>query len=240
KLAIWHGVLQLILSIWLPALYLIPNFDYYRDYFYLALFDRQNVAAYGDLISDRDRLFFYLTGQAGEYMFGNFLWAYIATIAGGTIAAILRGDRPFVSRQVELLTLAAFMWLLPNLSTAKNMLFGAPFAFLLMFILVMALRSIFETLGGIRGVLGISALGLFFLFSGTSRVTVPNTPNSKDPNDIRATWAPAQDRLRDVMLGNSPNHYGRSVYLTNVGYYHVPTLWYWLLKKDPRLDWAFN
>jgi hypothetical protein len=42
------------------------------------------------------------------------------------------------------------------------------------------------------------------------------------------------------MLGNSPNYYGRSVYMTNVGYYHVPTLWYWFLKKDPSLDWTFH
>src|SRR5580704_1796516 len=45
--AIYHGALQLLLSLWLPALYVIPNYQYYSDYFYLALFDRENVAAFG-------------------------------------------------------------------------------------------------------------------------------------------------------------------------------------------------
>jgi hypothetical protein len=61
-----------------------------------------------------------------------------------------------------------------------------------------------------------------------------------DARVIREKWPQAQDRFRDLMLGNSPDYYGQSVYMTNVGYYHVPTLWYWFLKRDPSLDWAFS
>jgi hypothetical protein len=110
--------------------------------------------------------------------------------------------------------------------------------------LVMALRSVFDGLRGVAGAVTVSLISLFLLVSGTARPIVPNLPylnwTELYAHIIREKWPEAQERLRDVMLGNSPNYYGQSVYLTNVGYYHVPTLWYFFLKKDPSLDWVFN
>jgi hypothetical protein len=242
--AIQHGVLQLFLSLWLPALYIIPNYRHYSDYFYLAMFDRANVEAFGYLSGLQRNLLYYLTDEGGEYMFGNFLWAYVGTIAIGLAAAEVRRDRSFIARQWELLALIFFMWLLPTVSTAKNMLFGAPFGFLLLFMLVMALRSIFDTLRGAAGAVMVSLLSLILAVSVTSRPIISNLPlpnwSGTDWRIVREELPKAQDRFRDVLLGNSPEYYGRSVYLTNVGYYHLPTLWYWFLKKDPSLDWVFN
>jgi len=242
--AIYHGGLQLVLSLWLPALYVIPNYYYYRDYFYLALFNRENLQAFGYFSGLKENLLYFLTGQAGEYMFGNFLWAYVGTIAIGMAAASARGDRPLIARQLQLLMLTVFMWLLPTLSPAKNTLFGAPFGYLVLFMVVTALRSIFDGLRGAGATIAVSLLGLFLFVSGTSRPGLNNVPtvnwDKPDAHIIREKWPEAQDRFRAVMLGNSPNYFGQSVYMTNVGYYHAPTLWYWFLKKDPSLDWVFN
>ena len=244
KLAIYHGGRQLLLSLWLPALYVIPNYRYYRDYFYLALFDRENVEAYGYFPDLKTNVLYFLTGQGGENMFGNFLWMYVGTIAIGLAAASARRNRPFITRQLELLTLIVFMWLLPTASVAKNALFGAPFGYLILFMLVMALGSIFDALRGISGAVTVSLLSLFLMVSGTARPHLANAPAANwadaDAHIRREKWPEAQDRFRAVMLGNSPNYYGQSVYLTNVGYYHAPTLRYWMLKQDPTLDWVFN
>jgi hypothetical protein len=222
----------------------IPNYKYYRDYFYQALFDKQTLEAFGYLSGLKTNLLYYLTGQAGEYMFGDFLWAYVGTIAIGLAAAAARGDRPFIARQSELLTLTVFMWLLPTASTAKNMLFAAAFGYLLLFMVVMALRSIFEGLRGVIGAATVLLLGLFLLVSGTARPVLNNVPGFNwslpEARIIREKWPAAQDRFRAVMLGNSPDYYGQSVYMTNTGYYHVPTLWYAFLKQDPSLDWTFG
>jgi hypothetical protein len=243
KRAIYHGVLQLFLSLWLPALYVIPNYRYYSDYFYRALFDAGNIEAFGYFSDVKTNVLYYLTGIGGEYMFGDFLWAYVGTIALGFVAASARGDRPFIARQWELLALALFMWLPPTASLAKNTLFGASFGYLLLFMLVMALRSIFDSLRGTMGAVTVSLLSLLLAVSVTSRTELANVPlaNWQDTyaHIIREKWPEAQDRFRDVLLGNSPHYYGQSVYLTNVGYYHVPTLQYWFLKKDPSLDWIF-
>jgi hypothetical protein len=243
KDAIYRGGLQLFLSLWLPALYVIPNFSYYRDYFYLALFDKENLEAFGYLSGLKTNLLYYLTGQAGEYMFGNFLWVYVGTIVVGLAMASARGDRAFIARQWELLGLVVFMWLVPTASAAKNTLFGAPFGYLFLFMVVMALGSIFEGLRGVAGAVTVSLLGLFLLVSGTARPVLNNAPGlnwtQEEAHIVREKWPEAQDRLRAVMLGNSPNYYGQSVYLTNGGYYHKPTLLYSFLKKDPSLDWVF-
>lgn len=243
-MAAWHGTLQLVLSLWLPSLYLIPNFEMYREYFFRALFDHENLAAFGYLTGVKENALYYLTGFAGEYMFGDFLWVYVGIIATGIAAAAVRGDRSFVFRQIELLVMAFFLWLPPTVSLAKNSLFGAGFGFLLLFLLVVSLRSIYESMRGTRGAMAVAALGGFMFLGGTARTTLPNTPGfewyAPGAHIIREEWPIAQDRFRDVMLGNSPNYYGRAVYMTNVGYYHLPTLWYWFLKKDPTLDWTFD
>jgi hypothetical protein len=242
--AIYHSSLQLLLSLWLPALYVIPNYAYYKDYFHLALFNQTNVEAFAGHLSTADHSLYFLIGSGAEYMFGNLLWAYVGTIALGIAAALRRGDGSYTTRQVELLVLVVFLWLLPTLVEAKNLLFGVPFAYLLAFMLVMALGSIYRTVTGRTGVAAALLLGSLLFVSGTSRNAIPNAPAppwyGADTHILLEKWREAQDRFRAVMLGNSPDYYGRSVYLTNVGYYHVPTLWYWFLKQDPTLDWSFR
>ena len=244
KQAIAPSALHVILSLWLPALYVIPNFAYYSDYFYTALFDIENVKAYGGNLDVGWHLRYYTVGWAGEYMFGNFVWKYVGIIAMGMAAASVRGDRPFIARQIELLVMVIFLWLLPTVSVAKNTLLAAPFGYLLWFMVILGFRSIFETLRGIAGIAVVGLLSFLLLTSGTARFVLANVPgfdwDTVGAHIIREKWPEAQDRFRAVMLGNSPNYYGRSVYMTNVGYYHVPTLWYWFLKKDPSLDWTFG
>ena len=242
--AAYHGTLHLLLALWLPALYIIPNFSEFTDYFYRAMFDKKNVEAFAGNFSFGQHLLYFFTGPGGEYMFGNFLWAYVGTIAIGVAAAVKRGDRPFIARQFELLVLVIVMWVLPTLAVAKNTLFGAPFAYLFAFMVVMSLRSIYETIGGVGGAVAVAMFGFFLMVSGTSLARVPNTPGffwyNSDAHIIREKWPEAMDRFRAVMLGNAPNYRSGSVYMTNVGYYHIPVLWYWFLKKDPALDWRFQ
>jgi hypothetical protein len=256
--AILHGVAQLLLALWLPALYLIPNYEYYADYFYLAMFDTFNVKAFGGVALSWDnwkaKILYYLTGgPPAEYLFGNLLWAYIGTVAIGLAGASWRGDRPFVARQIELLALMVIMWLMPTLSAATNMLFAAPAGYLLAFMVVTSIVSVYRTVTGAAGVTVAGLLGVSLLIFGTSRPPIPNTPSpywarpatligsaeTPAPDVIREQLPLALDRLRDVMLGNAPNYHHATVYLTNVGYYHTPVLWYWFLKKDPMLDWSF-
>jgi hypothetical protein len=238
--AIFHGVLHLALSLWLPAIYLVPNLAAYSDYFYRALFDTETIKAFGET----REFSYYLTGGGAEYMFGNLLWGYVATIALGVVAAALRRDRQFIARQIELLLLVVVMWLPPTIAVAKNTLFGAPFGYLLAFMVVMALRSIYETIRGAAGVAAVSALGFLLMVSVTSRTTLSNTPgfdwSVPGAHIAREKWVEEMERLRAVMLGNSPNYRGRTVYSTNSGYAWGPILEYWFLKTDPTLDWSFE
>ena len=241
--AIYCGALQVGLSLWLPLLYVVPSYRHYIHYFYSAMFDRQNVKAFNSAKAISEHILYYLTGDGAELMFGNLLWAYVGMIALGTAAALKRGDRHFISRQLELLVLAFLFCLLPTVAEAKNLLFAVPYGYLLALMVVMALGSVYRTIEGRTGIAAASLLGFLLLVSGTSRGIVPNTPRplyAAQTHVILEKWRDAQDRFRVVMLDNSPDYYGRSVYLTNVGYYHVPTLWYWFLKQDPTLDWIFR
>lgn len=241
---VYLGILHLFLSLWLPAIYVIPWWDHFAGYFYLAMFDAANVKAFGGQghFWQQDPLF-YLTGPAGEYMFGNFLWAYVGTIALGIAAATTRNDHKYIARQIELLVMVLIMWLPPTASQAKNSMFGTPFGYLLAFMVVMALRSIHETLGRRLGATVVPLLSLFLLVSPTSRYTLPNTPgfywNDTDAPIVEEKWIEAMKRFTTVILGNAPIYHSGSVYITDPGYYHIPVLDYAFLKKDPSLRWSF-
>jgi hypothetical protein len=81
------------------------------------------------------------------------------------------------------------------------------------------------------------------MVSVTSWTDLANTPGFdwKLPGAhiTREKWLDEMDRIRAVMLGNSPNYRGRTVYSTNSGYAWGPVLQYWFLKTDPTLDWSF-
>jgi hypothetical protein len=251
--SLYFGALHLLLALWLPALYIIPNFSEFTSYFQRVLLDKKTVEAFAGNHNFKQHLLFYLTGEGSEYMFGNFLWAYVGTIAVGVAAAAKREDRLFIARQLEMSVLVIFMWLLPTFAIAKGPLWGMPFGFLLAFMVVMSLRSIYEMIGGVTGVIATSALSLFLLVSGTSSSHLSNTPEFDwyEPTGehlveyggahiVREKWPEAMDRFRAVILGNTAEYRGRSVYLTAVGYYDVPLLEYWFLKTDPSLDWKFS
>ena len=178
------GILQLFLSLWLPALYVIPWWAHFSSYFYTAVFDPANLKAFGE---SKDP-FFYLVGTAGEYMFGNFLWAYVGLIAIGIAAAAKRNDRAYIVSQIELLVMVVIMWLPPTASLAKNTLFGTPFGYLLAFMVVMALRSVYDTLGGGFGLVVVTLLSFFLLVSPTSRYTLANTPGFIGTIRVRPFW----------------------------------------------------
>ena len=241
--AVYHSTLQIALSLWLPALYVIPYWDHYSQYFYLAVFDPGNVKAFAGNLTVAQHTWYYLTGQGAEYMFGNFLWAYVGIIAIGLAAAFKRRDRAFIARQIELLALVVLMWIPPTVTEAKNALFGMPFGFLLAFMVVLALRSIYESLGRCTGVPAVSLLSFLLLVSPTSRYALGNTPgfywNNPDAHIVREKWVEAMNRFTAVILGNAPNYQSGNVYITNPGYYHIPVLWYAFLKKDPSLQWSF-
>ena len=238
-----NGLLQIAFSLWLPAFYLVPNFGEYAHYFYLAMLDPANVRKFASYHSIRDDIVFYFTGDAGQYMFGNLFWAYLGAIALGIAAAWRRSDWKFLGNQAELFAIVVFMWVLATAPDAKNMLFGAPFGFLLLFMIMMAIGSIYETVGGTRGIYVVSFLSVLLFVSGTPFSRPPNTPGfewyNRGAHVIREQWPKAMGRFRAVMLGNSPNYHERSVYDTNSGYYFGPVLWYFFLKKDPTLDWIF-
>jgi len=242
--AVQYGVLQLILSLWLPALYIIPNFHEFSDYFYRAMFDPATIKMFAGDYSLRENLLYYLTGSGGEYMFGNFLWAYVGVIAVGLAAASKRGDRRYIGEQIALLIMAIILWLPPTLALSKNTLFALPFGFLLAFMLVMSIRSIYETIGDLKGMAIVWLLGGLLVVSAISFTGgLPNTPGfdwyAPGAHVVHEKWPEAMERLRTVMLKNSPNYHGRSVYETNSGYFFGPVLWYFFLKRDPTLDWTF-
>ena len=241
---IYLGILHLFLSLWLPALYVIPWWNHFSSYFYLAMFDPANVKAFGGegTLWQQDPLV-YLTGWTAEYMFGDFLWAYVATIALGIAAAARRGDRTFIAQQAQLLLMVIVMWIPPTASPAKNIMFGTPFGYLLAFMVVMALRAIYESFSRGAGVVAVSLLSLFLFVSPTSRYVLVNTPGfywtDRAAPIVAEKWVEAMKRFTAVILGNAPNYHSGSVYITNPGYYHIPVLDYAFLKKDAALRWSF-
>lgn len=242
--AITLGLLQIVLSLWLPSLYLIPNFHEYLSYFELAMFDQANVTAFGGSTHMFADVTYYLTGQGAEYMFGNFLWAYVLFIALGVATAIWRGDRRFLNRIFELSPLVAFIWLMPSAAKSQNTLFGMPFGYVLLYMVVISFVPIYEALKGRWPAILVPVFGFVLFVSGVSRTTLPNTPGfdwyAPGAHVIREELPPAMARFRDVMLSNTTNYADGSVFLTNGGYYHTPVLKYSFLKKDPFLNWAFD
>jgi hypothetical protein len=241
--AVRFGILQALFALWLAALYMIPNFREFYDYFYLAMFDKANILAYGGSLNHFAHFDFYLTGVGAEYMFGNFMWEYVALVVVGMATALWRNDREFFLSQVSLIPIVIFMWLLPSIAVAKNTLFGMPFGYVLLFMVIMALTSIYKSTARGWAVVSVPILGFLLFVSGTSRTIVMNTPGFDwylpGAHIIREEWHAAMDRFREVMLDNTPNYDDGSVYMTNVGYYHVPVLQYWFLKRDPFLNWRF-
>jgi hypothetical protein len=231
------GFLNLALSLWLPALYMLPRYDEYWSYFYDAILNPKMKAIWGMQGSTAEHIAYYAIGGGGQFMFGNLLWGYVGLVILGIIAAFWRRDRRFVQRQLEFGVLSFVFYLVPTLALAKAPFFGASFGFLVAFMAVIALRSVYLSLNGIGGAVVVSILAVLLSVSVTSRTSIANIPPTFVDREVTLR---AFDRFRNVLHGNAVKYHGTKVYMTNIGAYAPNVLQYYLLRSDPHLDWTFD
>jgi hypothetical protein len=236
-----HSLVDLVLSMWLPALYMIPRSAEYWDYFYRAILNPTTRGLWGGTgMSIHEHLVFYLYGTGGRVMFGpsgDRLWICGGIIAAGIAMSWWRNDRRSTACLAELVALTLLFWLLPTLAFVKNQLFGTAFGFALIFVVVLSLRSIHQSVRPPVGVIVVLALATLVLVSDTFRMNVPNTPKTVMGREFNFD---AIDRLESVLLGNATRPHTAKVYLSNEGGYAPNILQWYLLKRDPTLDWEFN
>lgn len=233
-----ESALNFVLSTWLAALYMIPKFDTYWAYFFRTTLNPATRSRWVDVdMSLYQHITYYLFGLGGQFMFGNRLLGCAAIIGSGIAAASWRHDWQSTTRQVELLLIATLFWLIPTLSPVKVPFFAAAFGYSLIFLTVMALRSIFEILPIKIGMTVASAVALVLLVSDTSHPYVPNTPQTRIERDFDFD---AINRLKADLFGNAPDSQSVKVYMTNVGAYANNILEYYMLKVDPSLRWSFD
>jgi len=177
---------------------------------------------------------FYVFGVGGTFMFDHLLWAYAAVILAGLVFAGWRGDRFFLGRQVELLILAFLFWLIPTLSFVKTSFFAAAFGFMVAVLVVMALRSIYESMRGATGAIVLCVLGSLLLISSREMYDIPNTFSTVSNREFAMR---AVDRLTSAIVGNATDSRAEKIYMTNIGAYAPNILQYYLLKRDPERDW---
>ena len=242
RAGIAYSLLNVLLSVWLPALYMVPRHGEYVTYFYDALFNHAEAWRWletsGKVGGRLQHVIFYLFGEGGQFMFGDRLLAYAGIILLGFAAAWWNKNRQLLARLTELGLLAVLFWLVPTLAAFKNYLFAAAFGFLIAFMTVIALRSIYQAGGTKRGALVVAALAfLLLIFYKPSEFYAPNTPES---NDAREFAFLAIHEFKTVLRGNAPNPNGMRVYMPNQGAYAPNMLQYYMLKDDPKLDWIFG
>jgi hypothetical protein len=244
RAGIGYSLLNVGLSVWLPAFYMVPRHEDYTHYFYNALFNPATSWIWFQTSHESagrlQHILFYLFGPGGQFMFGEKFFAYAGIIGLGLAAAWWRSDRRSLVRQAELLVLALLFWLVPTMSDFKNYLFGSPFGFLIAFMTVMALRSIYHAVDGVRGALAVAALAvllLLFYKPAEYEFVPPNTPETAIDREFAFR---AIDQFKAVLFGNAPNYRDTKVYMTNQGAYAPAILQYYMLKTDPRLEWSFD
>jgi drug/metabolite transporter superfamily protein YnfA len=233
-----ESALSLVLSTWFAALYIVPRFDVYWDYFYRTTLNPATRVRWVDAgMSLHQHIFYYLTGQGGQFMFGNRLLGCSAIVGCGVVAAWWRHDMRSMLRLVELLLVAILFWLVPTLSPVKVAFFAAAFGYAFIFLTVMALRSIFDSLPAkIAGTL-VSIIALLLLTSDTSHVPIPNTPRTLVDREFSFR---AINRLKADLFGNAADYLSTRVYMTNIGAYANNILEYYMLKVDPSMHWQFD
>ena len=233
-----ESALNVVFSTWLAGVYIIPRFETYWAYFYRTTLNPATRGRWVDAgMSLHQHITYYLFGQGGQFMFGNRLWGCSAIIACGIAAASWRRDWLSTARQVELLLVAALFWLIPTLSPVKITFFAAAFGYAFIFLTIMALRSIFDSLPVKIGMSAVSTIALLLLVSDTSHLPVPGTPQSLIERDFDFG---AINRLKADLLGNATSRQSTSVYMTNIGAYANNILEYYMLKVDPALQWEFD
>jgi hypothetical protein len=234
KVGVINSCVSVLLSIWLPALYMVPRFRYFGTYFYDAI--TNPVWKFNGTFTEH--LVYYLFGTGGQTMFGHQLLAYAAIIGLGIVAAWRCRNHQLLARQLELLVLLVPFWMVPTLAPDKAPLFASTFAFTVAFMMVIALRSIYQALAGRQGVIAVSAISLLLLLAyRPAKIVIANTPQTLVERDLAFA---AINRLKTVLVGNDTDYRGTKVYMTNIGAYATNILQYYLLKTDPTLDWAFD
>lgn len=139
---------------------------------------------------------------------------------------------------MQLALLAFVFWLVPALAPEKNHLYGLAFGFTVAFMTVIALASIYRAIPSARGAAVVSILAFsLFVYYQPADVHIPNTPGSVLEREL--TWQTI-DRITANLFGNAVDQHGIKVYETNIGAYAPNILQYYLLKKDPTLDWKFE
>lgn len=241
-IGIGYSLLNILLSVCLPAAYFIPRRKEYADYFYDAIFSSNAREIWTPGMGDHWHLGFYLFGIGGQFMFGRLLVVYAGIIGLGLLAAFGRNDRRGLARQAELLVLALVFWLVPSFSPTKAYHFASAFGFLTAFLTVIALRSIHDAVRGRRGDAVVLALGVILLaLYMPAGAIVSNLPQTRVDREFAFR---ALDELKAILLGNATNYHGTDrttqVYMTNMGAYAPNMLQYYLLKQDPALDWNFD
>jgi hypothetical protein len=231
-----RSVQNLLLSMWLAALYMGPRFTEYWLYFQGAIF--HPAPEHFHPLPTHDRLVTSFIGRGGQFMFGDQIWVYAGIILLGIVAAWWRSDRSLLARQAELLPLAFVFWLVPTLASLNtSYLFAQTFGFSIAFLLVMAMWSIYKTMCGPVGAITVLALGILLLLFGHSHVDIPNLPRTLTDRDFAFR---AIDRINSDLRGNATELHGVQIHLTNQGAYAPNILMYYLLKTDPMLDWALT
>jgi hypothetical protein len=238
-LGLQNGLVNVLLSVWLPALYMIPRRHEYWSYFYTSLISSGTRWVWLTPMSLGSHLAFYTFGPGGMFMFGNRQVVYAAIIGLGIAAAWWRGDRALLTRQLELLVLAFLFWLLPTLEEIKVVFFASASGFLIGFMMVIALRAIYQAIP--NGSLGVAvACGLATVALATASphlIEIANTPQSLLEREFDFH---AIDEIENTLLQNATDYHGVIVYMTNIGAYAPNILQYYLLKQDPVLDWTIN
>jgi hypothetical protein len=232
-----ESALNVVLSTWFAALYMVPRFETYWAYFYRTTLNPATRGRWVDAgMSLHQHITYYLFGLGGQFMFGNRLWGCALIIGCGIAAASWRHDRQSTARQVELLLAAILFWFIPTLSPVKVPFFAAAFGYVFIFLTVMALRSIFDSLPAKVGMSVVSSIALLLLVSDTSHLYIPNTPQTPVERDFDFA---AINRLKADLFGNA-TYSSVKVYMTNVGAYANNILEYYMLKVEPSLQWEFD
>lgn len=231
----YRGAAFVIASMILPAFYIIPSIEHYWTYFYYNLFDEERRQIWTSPLSLEVNLRFYLDGQAGQYMFGPFLWLYACIIILGLILSIYMNRNKDTLLIIQSILISIFIYLPPFLSPVKNTLFATGFGFLIVFILVLSLRTIASTLRPSIGLPVVGVISVCLLFGGGTIRAVPNL-------ELRYGSAPMEaiDRFTRVIEGNADPRDYLTVYMPNIGTYAQNILQYYMLKRNPYLSGRFT
>lgn len=203
-------------------------------------------------LSGLENVGYFLTGPAGELMFGPMLIPLMAVAIGGTVFALTRKERDTGWRLVQLWIAAVGCLTLPSMNATKNPYFGLVFGTLVLFIAVIGLREVFGALAARSGRWATgTALGCTALLTLAAGINHPATtpgdafnPTSQPGFDAAASDGTAET-LADAVVAAVEAARGRqapvlgeafpTVHFTGSGYMNQHTMSYLLMRRGyPR------